>query len=66
MKLRRRIVAAAHREIRRLAAITTARAAETENRLAAVTFRPLTESETEAIVGADLLAQVAASAGALR
>jgi hypothetical protein len=73
----------ARREVKRLAAIASERAAEAEKRHGAATFRPLTESEiasnlsrspgarfrplskpeTETIVGTELLAQVAASAG---
>jgi hypothetical protein len=63
VKLRRRITAVARREIRRRAAIAAARAGEAENRAAGATFRPLIVSETEAIVGAELVAQVAAAAG---
>jgi hypothetical protein len=62
VKLRRCITAVARRAVKRLAAIATARAAEASPR-AGPSFRPLTESEAEAIVGAELLAQVAAGAG---
>jgi hypothetical protein len=58
------------REIRRLAAIATERAAEAETRgllksrqTRGASFRPLCEAEAEEIVGAELLAQVAAAAG---
>jgi hypothetical protein len=46
MKLRHRITAVARREIRRLAAITTARAAQPESIRAAPRFRLLTAAET--------------------
>jgi hypothetical protein len=51
------------REVKRLVTIAKGRAAEAESPRAAPSFRPLCEAEAEAIVGAELLAEVAASAG---
>jgi hypothetical protein len=49
--------------VKQFAAIAEKRAARTQPNPQRNTFRPLSESEAAVIVGADLLAQVAASAG---
>jgi hypothetical protein len=56
----------ARRELKRLVAIAERRATEPQSPRAAPGFRPLCEAEAEAIVGANLLVQVAAAAVALR
>jgi hypothetical protein len=52
----------ARRAVRELTAIAEKRAAQAAKSRATATFRPLAEAEAEAIVGAELLALVAASA----
>jgi hypothetical protein len=47
-------------------AIAEQRAAAADSKCAATSFRPLTDSETEALVGADLLATLAESVGELK
>ena len=59
MKTSHRVVAIAMREVRLLAAIAAARAAQVESLRAAPGFRPLTAAEAEAILGAELLAALA-------
>jgi hypothetical protein len=59
-----RKIAMARRAVRELIAIAEQRAAR--GRVASRRFRPLAGAEAEAIVGTDLLAQVAAAAGALK
>ena len=49
-------VAILRREVEQLAAIVVERMVEAERVRAAPSFRPLTESETATIVGADLMA----------
>jgi hypothetical protein len=53
----------ARRAVREIIAIAEQRAARARPNPRRCTFRPLSEGEAEAIVGAELLAQVAASAG---
>ena len=60
VKVLRLRIALIRREVKQLAAIAEKRAAEAESSRAAPRFRPLTETETETILGADLLAAVAA------
>jgi hypothetical protein len=57
----------ARRAVRELVAIAEQRAAAAAaSKCAATSFRPLTDSETEALVGAELLATLAASTGELK
>jgi hypothetical protein len=55
-------IAMARRAVRELTAIAERRAAGAESISSAPSFRPLAEAEAEDLLGADLLAQVAASA----
>jgi hypothetical protein len=57
-------IAAARRAVRELVAIAEQRAAAAESKSAVTGFRPLTDPEIEALVGAGLLATLAASASA--
>jgi hypothetical protein len=61
-----RRIAIARRAVRELVAIAEQRAAAADSKCAATSFRPLTDSETEALVGADLLATLAESVGELK
>ena len=57
MRVSRRIAVLAPREVKRLAAIAAERAAQAESvRISRPSFRPLSEAETEAFLGIDLLA----------
>ena len=57
MKLSRRIAAITIREARRFAAVAAARAGRTAEPIRKQpSFRPLTDSETEALLGGELLA----------
>jgi hypothetical protein len=55
MRLCLRRIAIVRREVKQLAAIAAERAAEAKTGPAAPSYRPLTESETATIVGAELL-----------
>ena len=59
-------IAAVRRQVKRFAAIAAECAMEAESIHTAASFRPLSEAETEAIVGGDLLATIAAGAGVLK
>ena len=65
MKVPRRIAVLAAREVKRLVAVAAKRAGREEERTRKQrpSFRPLTDSETEALLGDELLA---ALSGALR
>ena len=54
MKISRRIAAIAAREVKRLAAIAAERAVRAEGFHKQPSFRPLTDTETEAILGGRL------------
>jgi len=59
-----RRIAAIRRQVKWLTALAEKRTALAESRLPS--FQPLSEAETEAIVGAELLAALAAGAAVIR
>jgi len=58
-----RRIAIARRAVRELSAFAEQRAAAARKRRAGVKFRPLSRREATEVVGADLLARLAAAAG---